>query len=122
NWFPFLLSYVGLTDAAGTYRLRNGIRIRTRDGVESENIAVTFVKREYGEVTDGSVVIDIGAGIGDFVLLAARTAKGTRVYAYEPMPDNFEMLLENIRANGVEESVHPFMMAVAAQSGERRFF
>lgn len=122
NWFPFLLSYAGLTSAAGTYILRNGIRIRTKDGVESENVAVTFVKKEYGTVENGSVVIDVGAGIGDFALLAALTSKNTCVFAFEPMKENFDTMLENIRLNGAEGVVVPFRQAVAGRTERRTFF
>lgn len=39
------------------------------------------------------VVVDIGANIGAFTCLAAKTA--TMVYAFEPEPHNFELLKQN---------------------------
>ena len=122
NWVTFLTVYAGFRDAPGTYILRNGIRISTREGAESENIAVTFVKKEYGEVKDGSVVIDIGASIGDFSLLAALTSRNSRVYAFEPMPSTFRTLVENIRMNNADRLISPFMKAVAGRTDSRVLF
>ena len=51
-------------------------------------------------VKPGMCVVDIGANIGYYTLLAARLVgqKGT-VYAFEPEPDNYEILIRNINAN-----------------------
>ncbi|HEY4127212.1 MAG TPA: FkbM family methyltransferase [Gammaproteobacteria bacterium] len=53
------------------------------------------------QLQEGDVVLDIGANIGYYTLLAARKvgAKG-RVYAFEPDPMNFSLLKQNIELNG----------------------
>ena len=58
----------------------------------------------------GGVFIDVGANIGYFTLLAAaRVGPQGRVVAFEPNPDNCELLAESIRANGFENiTVHPY--------------
>ncbi len=63
------------------------------------------------------IVIDIGANIGYYTLLAARSvgAEG-RVYAFEPDPTNFHMLAENVKANSVSNVV-PIRKAVCATTG-----
>src|ERR1700683_3608204 len=49
----------------------------------------------------GSLVIDLGAGIGDFAVLASRRVGPLgRVIALEPNPSDFEVLRENVRTNG----------------------
>ena len=57
-------------------------------------------------VRKGDTVLDIGANIGFFSLLAARLV-GTRgrVYAFEPEPRNFKFLTENIGLNGYDQIV-----------------
>lgn len=45
------------------------------------------------------VVVDIGAQIGAFTVLAAKMASGGQVLAYEPYPPNFSLLQENVRMN-----------------------
>ena len=62
-------------------------------------------------------VIDIGAGIGDFTVLAAREAPAGRVYAFEPFPESFALLQRNVARNGVG-NVHVREMAVTGR--ERR--
>jgi FkbM family methyltransferase len=54
----------------------------------------------------GMTVIDLGANVGQYTLLAAR-AVGTagRVHAFEPIPANFEHLTSHVRANGFSDRV-----------------
>jgi FkbM family methyltransferase len=56
----------------------------------------------YGGDLEG-VVVDIGANVGSFSLLASRQAE--RVIAYEPDPRNIECLLKNIKTNKVKNIV-----------------
>lgn len=60
----------------------------------------------------GDVVIDIGAQVGVISCYIAKANPGVTVYAYEPIPANFERMKRNIRANGVEGQVKPHMLAV----------
>ena len=55
-----------------------------------------------GIVREGDVVLDIGANIGDTTLLLAnRTGKSGRVYAFEPFPIANEILRFNCSINGL---------------------
>jgi FkbM family methyltransferase len=52
-------------------------------------------------VRPGMTVVDIGANVGYYTLLAARLAgPGGHVYAFEPSPENFRLLRRNVEANG----------------------
>ena len=54
-------------------------------------------------VHEGAVVVDAGAHIGQYTLLAARRAGATgKVFAFEPMPDTRERLQENVERNGLD--------------------
>lgn len=70
----------------------------------------------------GATVWDVGAHIGFFTALAARSVgPGGRVHAFEPMRANRMRLLETIELNGLEEvDVHP--TAVAGEAGTRPFY
>ena len=47
-----------------------------------------------------SAVVDIGANVGWYSMLAAvKTSHGGRVVAYEPLPENVQLLLANARLN-----------------------
>ena len=62
--------------------------------------------------SDGGVVIDIGANIGDFAVVIAKLCKINKVIAIEPEPDAFRYLLENVRINGLKDIILPFNFAV----------
>jgi FkbM family methyltransferase len=54
-------------------------------------------------IRSGGTVIDIGAHIGTFTLQAARAVGDTgKVYAYEPHPQSYRLLLTNITINNLE--------------------
>ncbi|MBI2617814.1 FkbM family methyltransferase [Candidatus Gottesmanbacteria bacterium] len=60
-----------------------------------------------------TVVVDIGAGFGDYAILMARRFPWVKVYAFEPDPMYFSLLQKNIRQNLVG-SVYPFKQAVSS--------
>ena len=72
--------------------------------------------------TDGSlpVVFDVGANIGLFTLYAHHLAGGDiRLYAFEPIPQTFELLALNAATCGA--SVAPFNHALGREEGEITF-
>ena len=70
-----------------------------------------------GAVRPGATVLDIGANVGYFSLIAARQA-GMRgkVYAFEPGPDNFDILRRNIQMNELT-NIEAVPKAVSDESG-----
>jgi FkbM family methyltransferase len=73
-------------------------------------------------VKEGITVVDIGAHIGYFSLLAASLVgeKG-RVFAFEPEPRNYAILIKNIELNGFN-NVIPLQMAVSNETGKVKLF
>jgi FkbM family methyltransferase len=70
---------------------------------------------------DGRTLLDIGANIGTTtveVLLQFTSASGI---AFEPAPENFKLLQENIAANGLEDRAHAHSLAVSDVDGEVTF-
>jgi FkbM family methyltransferase len=68
------------------------------------------------EVAPGDVVYDIGAGLGEYVLLAARR-RGAIVVAFEPAYSAYGELCDNVLLNGCEATVVPIALALAARDG-----
>jgi FkbM family methyltransferase len=66
--------------------------------------------------SDGDCVLDIGAHVGIVAIYLALRHPEITIYAYEPMPWNYESMLKNLRSNGVK-SVIPHRLAVAAKAG-----
>lgn len=73
-------------------------------------------------VREGDTVLDLGANIGYFTLLAARLV-GTsgRVYSFEPEPTNYSLLLKNIELNGYGNVV-ALQKAVSSTTGKIKLF
>jgi FkbM family methyltransferase len=71
-------------------------------------------------VPSDGLVLDVGAHLGYFTLLAAR--RGARVIAFEPNPATLPYLRDNVRANGVEARVTIIPKALAGEPGRRTFF
>lgn len=73
-------------------------------------------------VKEGDIVVDLGAHIGYSILLAARlVGKKGKVYAFEPEPINYGLLIKNIELNGYDNIV-PVQKAVSNITGTVRLF
>ena len=71
---------------------------------------------------EGTTVIDIGANIGYFTLLAAsRVGESGKVFAFEPEPQNYALLVKNINVNGFK-NVQPFQKAVSRSTGKMALY
>lgn len=81
--------------------------------------------RIYGEWSEGEVdmydaflkptdvVIEVGANIGALTVPLSRRCK--RVFAFEPQPQNYELLKQNLAANKIQ-NVYSFSYAVGAET------
>lgn len=69
----------------------------------------------------GMVVIDVGANLGIFTLHALRG--NCEVYSFEPTPETYAILEQNILVNGYEFSnkIHTFNLAVSDRAGTVAF-
>lgn len=103
---------------ANQFTTRDGYRILLSNNPhDAITVMVIFCRSEYGDVTPGSTVFDIGANIGVFSLYAARCG-AAKVYAFEPNKESYEVLLNNIKINHLENIIVPINLAVGAQDGE----
>jgi FkbM family methyltransferase len=85
--------------------LQNGLRFLARTAMDVWIIKETCLDRDYEAASvflqDNWTVVDIGAALGDFTVHAARQCSKGMVYAYEPFPESFALLEENVRLNGL---------------------
>jgi len=65
----------------------------------------------------GSIMVDVGANIGLHAIpLAGRVGTGGRVIAFEPDPDNYRILIQNINSNRVM-NISAHKLALCSESG-----
>ncbi len=62
---------------------------------------------------ESEVFLDIGAYTGLFAMSAARVNPDIRSYAYEIVPENFQILYENVIRNDLLASVHPRLCGIS---------
>ena len=110
----FIYAYLTITPIAERMvELRSGLKIYLSEHPHDIiTIFVVFVRKDYGEIPSHGCVIDIGANIGVFSLYAAHCGKSVKVLAYEPNSESFRYLLNNIKANRLEQIIIPYRLAV----------
>ena len=103
--------------------LNHQMYVNPRDEPLGRSLATQGVYEAYetdlfrSAVKDGMTVIDIGANVGYYTLLAAeRVGKTGCVLAFEPDPGNYSLLGKNVELNGYTNvKTHP--KAVSDSSG-----
>ena len=87
-------------------------------GVYEEGVTRVF----KNEIKPGAVVLDIGANIGYHTLTAARlVGQDGKVFAFEPEPSNFDLLVRNVKINGYSKVI-PVQKARSSKRGRARLF
>jgi FkbM family methyltransferase len=122
NWPTYFLYYMGIRKGGGEFFLRNGAVIRDTEGTASGTIAVVFIRKHYGSVVGKSTVVEIGANIGTFAVYAATDNKNARLFSYEPIKANYDVLVKNIAENGYQDRIKPFNLGVASKTEKREFY
>lgn len=117
NWLvltPLLLGKK--TEGEHMVRLRQPpVRMLVRSGMDVWAVKETFLDAfytRYGvDIQNGWTVIDIGAAFGDFSIFAAYGNPQTIVYAFEPFPESYALLIKNLTLNAID-NVIAFQKAV----------
>lgn len=74
------------------------------------------------QLRPGNVVIDVGANIGYYTLLSAKSVGDSgKVFAFEPEPKNFELLQKNVIVNNYKNTVIE-NFAVSDSDGDAHLF
>ena len=91
---------------------------KNRIGFGIEFALITIELLIGSEVEVGDVVVDVGAYIGLYAIaLAKRVGAEGKVFAFEPDPHNFEILVKQVRLNGVGDRIKLMPMAVGSENG-----
>jgi len=101
--------------------MRDGKTFILRTGtVDRGVITSVLLADEYDirnlQLPKSATVVDIGANIGVFSILVS--SKAGRVFSYEPVKENFELLRKNIGLNALSRRITPFNLAVTENSAD----
>ena len=92
-----------------------GVTLEAESTGEYEPVTTELLKNLLCE---GMTFVDIGAHVGLFSLPASNWVNMTgRVIAFEPHPDNFAMLQENIASNTLPNNIESVQSAVSDTTG-----
>jgi FkbM family methyltransferase len=98
------------------YRIKFGnFNLQYNNSHDLAAIIESYVLNVYRiqKIKKGSIVVDVGAGIGEFTVIASkRVGNEGRVIAIEPSPEDFKTLQYNVRENKCS-NVIPIYSAVS---------
>lgn len=103
--------YITLKDKTGTT-----IKLRLSTGADLESFEEVFVRKPYGRIFTGFVIIDAGAYNGDSALYFAKSG-ATQVIGLEPDTSNYYLAQKNIMLNGLSRSITLLNMALSSTGG-----
>ena len=118
NWIIFPFSYYNLIPSKIIiFKTRTNKIIKIRKN-STDLMALTNVwlfeeyKKEGFEIKQNDVIIDIGAHIGLFSLYVSQFCTNGKIFSFEPVKENFELLCSNLEKNNLER-VNSFNSAVS---------
>lgn len=125
NWWDFVFPFNHIGPKKRIAYLRSGACIVLRDPFSSDFAGILDIASRdvYGlaQIQDASRIVDVGANIGVFTVLAARRFPKATVYAIEPEGANFALLRENIALNSLSNVV-PLQKAVTKKRGAAQLY
>lgn len=110
----------------GLKRTINGYRLRLPTRY-FKYFPSTYEKENFNFLANsckpGAVVIDIGAHIGLFSVIASQvTTNSGKVYAFEPAPNTYALLQKTLSINDTGSVIETFQKAVGKETGKITFF
>lgn len=91
---------------------------------EGGSLHITKDEKEYKtwlllkeKIKKNSTIIDAGANIGYFTILAAKNILGSKIYSFEPVPKTREHLINNVFINKIDNQVKIEGIALTDKNG-----
>ena len=72
-------------------------------------------------IKENDILLDIGANIGYYSIIAASIIKKGKIYAFEPEPHNYDLLTRNIKINGYNNII-PVQKVVSNFNGKVKMY
>jgi FkbM family methyltransferase len=126
NWGQYARDFLNLAGREPyAVRFDSGVEVFLRPNTSDKWVLQeTMLQDDYRLKSldlKGATVLDLGANIG-VVSISAATQGAAHVYAYEPAPANFELLMKNVSHNRLQGVVHAFNTAVSDAEQSLQFF
>ena len=118
NWHTYLFVYFKWINTEYVIletknRIKIKLRVNSTDLMAFTNV---WLLREYDkpgfEIKNDDIIIDVGAHIGLFTLFASQFCKNGMIYCFEPIQENYSLLLSNLQLNNIMKVI-PHNVAVS---------
>ena len=127
NWHIYPKVYYKLIDDEYViFETKTDLKIKIRTN-STDLMALTnvWMTNEYdienSQIAENDTIIDIGAHIGLFSLLVSQFCKTGKIFSFEPINDNFNLLISNLKLNHAE-NIRPFNLAVSKNTPSVNLF
>lgn len=126
NWNVYLLLYFGLIKEDPVIVFRNNLKVKIRArSTDFYVLTNVWIIEEYGldklQIRSSDTIIDIGAHAGLFTIYASQFCINGKIYSYEPIKENYDLLTHNLNMNNIKNA-STFQKAVTDKSGLARIF
>ena len=111
NWSILPKVYYGIHKDEFFYvELKNGINLKLRTkSTDIHAFVNVWLLEEYRHskefLEDSNIIIDIGGHVGLFCIYASQFCKDGKIFCYEPIKENYQLLIENIKKNNLKNIV-----------------
>lgn len=107
------------------FGLKNGLNLSVNKSAgDLTTLFEIFVNDDYsfkGDPEKKFNILDIGANVGYFSLLFSKKYPKANIYSFEPFPNTFKRLSDNISLN-ISSNIKPFPFAVSNFNGTSDFY
>jgi FkbM family methyltransferase len=121
NWSELIERYLSISSEMYPFSIktRNGLALNIKDFYDVTTTWVIFCKQEYKVSSKHRVIVDLGANIGVFALFAARQSQKSKIICFEPFPETFQRLEDNVKNNRLNDRVVCHQLAVSGRREHR---
>jgi FkbM family methyltransferase len=127
NWYIIPLVYYGLVKSQFVIlKLKDGMKIKLRtDSTDLQAFVNVWIIQEYQkdgfEIQNDDVIIDIGGHIGLFSLYSSQFCKNGKIFSFEPIKENYNLLRDNIEQNNIK-NIKTFNVAISNKKEKNRIY
>jgi FkbM family methyltransferase len=111
-----------------TYNLRDGFKLFVPNSKKNRTTILSINEIFNQEIypikksQEERIILDIGAQSEIFSIYALSKNKSAKIFSFEPDPENYIQLKENIEKNKIEKNITPINKALSKGNGKISFY